>query len=120
MARMIDMQSARPRARYTNQLRDSGMRNRWPRLKVRCVTLDAFVVAVQRHREQMALLLAALEPTSVGPLGALVDHLERSNRELDRLCQELRDGTGLGDIGRANQNGGHSKTHRDLGNPREA
>lgn len=89
-----------PPARIRTNYATAGCETGAQRATVDHVILDAFVVAVERHRDQMAPLLSALEPSALGPLGVLVEHLERSDRELGRLCQELRAKTGLGDPGR--------------------
>jgi hypothetical protein len=59
------------------------------------VTLEEFVVAVERHRLQMALLTAELDGVIDDDASReLVGMLKDSDGELDRLCQRLSRSTG--------------------------
>ena len=54
------------------------------------VTLEEFVIAVERHRLQMAPLMSGLHGMIDDHAGReLVGLLEDSDRELDRLCHRL-------------------------------
>ena len=54
------------------------------------VTLEEFFIAVERHRQQMAPLLAELDGVAQDDASRqLLGLLEDSGRELDRLCDRL-------------------------------
>ncbi|MET0579087.1 MAG: hypothetical protein ABW122_10545, partial [Ilumatobacteraceae bacterium] len=54
------------------------------------MTLEEFVIAVERHRLQMAPLITGLDGVIHDHAGReLVELLEDSDRELDRLCHRL-------------------------------